>query len=143
MRWMSVAVQAWAEKRTSNLFPAFEFFDTFFDFHSVTSSIRNRPCLDQYPGSVFSSKAVLNDSVMFQYPTFRVVSIPDIIPVSRGRVYDINVKHEIEEDQQRQKRRCQTSFYLAPQTAESCNWMKDLLIIKSDYLNANLDWIVL
>ena len=30
---------------------------------------------------------------------------------------------------------------LAPLTAESCNWMKDLLIIKSGYLNSNFDWI--
>jgi site-specific DNA recombinase len=30
---------------------------------------------------------------------------------------------------------------LAPLTAESCNWMKDLLIIKSGYLNSNFDLI--
>jgi hypothetical protein len=30
---------------------------------------------------------------------------------------------------------------LAPQAAESCNWMKDLLIIKSGYLNSNFDLI--
>jgi hypothetical protein len=33
------------------------------------------------------------------------------------------------------------ALFSAPLTAESCNWMKDLLIIKSGFLNSNLGWI--
>jgi hypothetical protein len=33
------------------------------------------------------------------------------------------------------------ALFSAPLTAESCNWMKDLLIIKSGYLNSNFDLI--
>jgi len=33
------------------------------------------------------------------------------------------------------------ALFSAPLTAESCNWMKDLLLIKSGYLNSNFDLI--
>jgi hypothetical protein len=33
------------------------------------------------------------------------------------------------------------ALFAAPLTAESCNWMKDLLIIKGGNLNSNFNWI--